>query len=288
MKDVTRATPRHNKAPERVFGILDFLVHHRPNASTIVNEAYLMYCYNKTSSWVSQLPPEQLEQLVDDVRSGRKDLESKFKAREATISKLHMERQVKASQALVDSRKRSFEKKKDLTETIIDAGLWQTEDAVLKKMDECDSDSEKFRALSKQLRFRQEVLQQDPKGIRDVFVITRKNNNMHKNKPWHELKDNLIILINSAAAVDSSQTVSKSAQEKRTIPLLSGKTIQHRFTGQEGENTTWIGRVISQVPGFPSWFNVIYENDESVYSYRLIDDYKDGNVEIIGLQQLGH
>ena len=284
VKSVTQAAPRHNKAPERVFGILDYLVHHRPNASTIVNEAYLMYCYNKTSDWVAQLSPEELNKLVSDVRKGRKELEAKFKSREAAITKLHLERQQDAARAVEESRKRKFERKKELTEVIIDAGLWQNATDVEEKLQQCSSDAERFRALCKQIRFRQEVLQQDPQGRKDVFVTSRKDSTSgkSKNKHWTEVKDNLMFLIDSAAAVSSSQTVSRCAQEKRSIPLLCGKKIRHKFESVEGgEEQICIGTVISQVPGFPAWYNVIYEDDDAVYSYRLIDDYKEGNIEIV-------
>ena len=46
---------------------------------------------------------------------------------------------------------------------------------------------------------------------------------------------------------------------------------------------TCVGKVISQVhlPGLPDWYNihvhVTYEND----SYRLVEDYREGNMEIV-------
>ena len=38
----------HKKLPERVFGYLDFLIK-RPNSSAAVNEAQVLYTFNKTS-----------------------------------------------------------------------------------------------------------------------------------------------------------------------------------------------------------------------------------------------
>ncbi len=53
---------------------------------------------------------------------------------------------------------------------------------------------------------------------------------------------------------------------------LTGKAIEHRFI-ENGKNKLYKGRVISYVPGFPDWFNVVY-NDEPgvVYSYKLSED----------------
>ena len=38
----------HNKLPEWVFGHLDWLLKHRPNASRLANEAHVVYHVNKT------------------------------------------------------------------------------------------------------------------------------------------------------------------------------------------------------------------------------------------------
>ncbi|KAH3724898.1 hypothetical protein DPMN_050725 [Dreissena polymorpha] len=32
------------------------------------------------------------------------------------------------------------------------------------------------------------------------------------------------------------------------------------------------------VPGYPAWFNVIYADDQAVYSIQLGDDYREGDV----------
>lgn len=51
---------------------------------------------------------------------------------------------------------------------------------------------------------------------------------------------------------------------------------QISYTFHDGE---YVGRVISAVPGFPRWFNVIYEGDEAIY--KLYDDYASGDLRII-------
>jgi hypothetical protein len=39
--------------------------------------------------------------------------------------------------------------------------------------------------------------------------------------------------------------------------------------------------LIFQVPGYTSWYNVKFSGDEAIYSYRLLDDYRRGDVEIV-------
>lgn len=35
-----------------------------------------------------------------------------------------------------------------------------------------------------------------------------------------------------------------------------------------------------QVPGFPSWFNVVYDDDPAVYTSQLGEEYKEGDVVV--------
>lgn len=91
------------------------------------------------------------------------------------------------------------------------------------------------------------------------------------------MKENLLTLIRAACSVDTSHTVSRLDKEKEHIPLLIGKNVRHKF--EDGE--IYQGKVIAPVPGFPAWYNIQYENEESIYTYRLVDDYKDGNLEIV-------
>lgn len=36
-----------------------------------------------------------------------------------------------------------------------------------------------------------------------------------------------------------------------------------------------------QVPSFAEWFNIVYDDDPAVYTYKLEDDLRGGNLEII-------
>ena len=58
-------------------------------------------------------------------------------------------------------------------------------------------------------------------------------------------------------------------------PLLVGKSVTHKFKDKE-----YKGRVISTVPGYPEWYNIVYEGDEAVYTFKLLDDYSKGDLKI--------
>lgn len=49
LREKSKAVIPHNVMSERVFGMLDRLITSRPNASTITNEAFIMFTCNKAS-----------------------------------------------------------------------------------------------------------------------------------------------------------------------------------------------------------------------------------------------
>ena len=70
------------------------------------------------------------------------------------------------------------------------------------------------------------------------------------------------------------------------MPLLVGKKIRHIF-----QEDSYVGKVISTVPGFPEFYNIIYDCEldstgnvcetTAIYTYRLLDDYRPKKLEII-------
>ena len=90
------------------------------------------------------------------------------------------------------------------------------------------------------------------------------------------LKENLLKLVNEAANRHSSGTGSDSPLE--TDVHLVGRHIDHRFTEDE-QLVSYSGQVVSTVPGFPEWFNVVYDNEPGVvYSFKLLEDFKNGDL----------
>ena len=52
LREETESVPVHNKMCETVFARADFLLHNKPNISTIAMESYVMFSFNKTSEWL--------------------------------------------------------------------------------------------------------------------------------------------------------------------------------------------------------------------------------------------
>ena len=57
--------------------------------------------------------------------------------------------------------------------------------------------------------------------------------------------------------------------------MLLRKKVRHVF------EDVYTGRVISSVPGFPDWYHIQYDNDVAIYTYKLREDLKRGDLEIL-------
>ncbi|KAL4217907.1 hypothetical protein ACF0H5_022646 [Mactra antiquata] len=68
-------------------------------------------------------------------------------------------------------------------------------------------------------------------------------------------------------------------QDDQTI-LIVGQKFSHAF--HENEILTWYtGQIVSQVPGFPDWYNVKYSGDRAIYTYELMIEYKRGDLKLL-------
>ena len=84
------------------------------------------------------------------------------------------------------------------------------------------------------------------------------------------LRDNLLKLVEAADGNETSDSA------------LVGKVVKHRFEESNGKHKFYKGKVISQVPGFPEWFNIVYSNEpDVVYTYKLSEDIDKGDLQVL-------
>ena len=109
--------------------------------------------------------------------------------------------------------------------------------------------------LKAQLRFRKTVLRQTYDTDKDIYKFSTKQKGQLNSIA---LKENLLRLLNAAANQHSSDTGSDSLSG-RDIHLV-GRRIDHQFT-EDKQLVIYSGKVVSTVPGFPEWFNVVYDTE---------------------------
>ncbi|XP_006822212.1 spindlin-3-like [Saccoglossus kowalevskii] len=129
---------------------------------------------------------------------------------------------------------------------MIHYGLWQYKQQVLDSLATFQTIEGKKDGLKAQLRFRDTVLQQKPITPK-VYTFSKRvspDSDRRVSLTWQELRDNLLTLVENAFNLPTSQ--------------------------EDG-----------QVPGYGEWFNIVYDDDQAVYTYKLLDDYRDGDLKIL-------
>ncbi|XP_033730479.1 uncharacterized protein LOC117319875 [Pecten maximus] len=262
---------KHNKSPEFIFGQLDHLISYRPNASVLANEAYLLYSYNKTSDWLHNLPDDEKKRVIESSRKEGRELRQKFKERLKEIEQKRLDAQKRKQLELKRLEQQRILKAENLTNDVCFYGLWQSVSQIEEGLSRLKGDKgEMLKALYSQLKFRRYVLKQRHSDSKVFNMSRKKADGKYEKLSVAELKANVTELIKSAA------TVTTDERQTSDIPLLVGKTIDHVFV-----DNTYRGVVVSVVPGFPMWYNVKYTNDEAIYAYNLIEDYRNGDVRIV-------
>ena len=200
----------------------------------------------------------------------------KFKERMANIAANRKEIQMQREKDKRAAEQRILQEKERITTEIIDHGLWLTVADIDDGLALLTSETKKKEALKAQIRFRKTVLQQ-PSEEADVFKFSKQGSQFNSSK----LRDNLVKLLDAAQALSTEHSHKDHVNmDKEDLSYLVGKHIKNKFS-EDGQLITYSGRVISQVPGFPNWFNVVYTREpDVVYTFNLSEDLKNGNLHI--------
>ena len=67
-----------------------------------------------------------------------------------------------------------------------------------------------------------------------------------------------------------------------SVPVFVGKRVSHIFCLGD-EQVSYNGKVIGTVPGHPSWYRILYDGDMAEYTYDLLEDYRQGNLQVLGM-----
>ena len=89
-RDTTNSVEKHNKFSEYVFAYYDQLLRFKPNIQTLASEAYVMFSVNRTSDWLNQKSPEDLENLLCHARKNVSSIQKQFKVRKDEIKRKQM------------------------------------------------------------------------------------------------------------------------------------------------------------------------------------------------------
>ena len=86
LREETESVPVHNKMCETVFARADFLLHNKPNISTIAMESYVMFSFNKTSEWLEGKDKQQQEEIMRESYKEVKHVRERYLKRKKELS----------------------------------------------------------------------------------------------------------------------------------------------------------------------------------------------------------
>lgn len=158
-----------------------------------------------------------------------------------------------------------------MTNDVCFYGLWQSASEIDEGLGRSSTDNAKRQALESQLKFRKNVLKQTHADKKIFTLSSREPNGKYAKHLLDTLTTNVLKLVEAAGL---RVTTEKNLPD---VHLLVGKRVKHTFA----DGVTYKGKVLCVVSGFPDWYNVQYDNDEAIYVYNLIEDYKKGDLRII-------
>ena len=74
--------------------------------------------------------------------------------------------------------------------------------------------------------------------------------------------------------------VSNRKEILATPKLLVGVSINHRFVHEDGGLSWYNGLVVGNIPD-SNFFEVIYFGEHEIYKFELLDDYHNGDLELV-------
>ena len=255
-REQTESVVPHNKFAERVFAYTDQLLRFKPNIHHLSQEAYVMFCLNKTGEWLGNKPQAEKESKIDDARKGASNLQALYQARQKRIKEQRAENLKKKREAEAKRQAKQMQEREMIFKEILYYTLYQSKLELENGLSRIEKDAEKTDALKAQLRFREQILLQ--KADAKLFRFSEKAGEKRRNLSWIELKDNCLLLIEQA--IGQASKLPRSSEEPSKARFLIGRKILHKMINQKsGKLKGYKATVISAVPGFPSWFNFKYD-----------------------------
>ena len=79
----------------------------------------------------------------------------------------------------------------------------------------------------------------------------------------------------------SDKVASSRVTDASLADVIIGKAVNHLFEGEHGSKDEWRGIFLGQVSILDSNFYITYERDPILYTYQLLDDFKEGDLQIM-------
>ena len=285
--DEIRSVPTTNVSPERDFAVLDRLLREKPNATMVALESMMIYRTNKTALWLQGKNPKDTHKLLKAAQARVPQVKEMDKSRRELIKTRQKEAFLRKQKEVARKEKKRLNEKAKLIDEVekVHGGLWKCSTEIEDGLKAIKNKTDKVKAIKSQINYRHRVLCQTHDN-RSLFKFSSNR----KALSIEQLKNNLHELVSSFNHSDSIENPHTEPQRCDQDPacsslevadpdcILVGKRIRHRFE-DDGELTWFDGEVIAKVNG--NQFEVLYDGDDTVYCFELLDDMRNGDLIVI-------
>lgn len=115
----SQSTVKHNKLPEFFFGQLAFLLRFKPNATTLCNEAFLIFAHNKTNNWPADLSDTERDSLLKEAKTEGPKIRRRFQERIKEIESKRLMALKQKEQEHLKMKERLYKRKEKMTNDIL-------------------------------------------------------------------------------------------------------------------------------------------------------------------------
>ena len=161
LQNIMSKVPKTNRIGERDFGILDYLMRCKPNASMFVYDSIIMWANNDTKGWLEGKTSEERKQLMRCARVSAKGARMKFKQRKEAIAKDKLSRLNKKREEVKRAEKAHFDKVTRATANLdkfSGSVVWASNEVLDSELGKIGNETGRMQAVLAQLQFHQNVL----------------------------------------------------------------------------------------------------------------------------------
>uniref|UniRef100_A0A1X7TAG3 Uncharacterized protein n=1 Tax=Amphimedon queenslandica TaxID=400682 RepID=A0A1X7TAG3_AMPQE len=254
-----------NDICESMLGLNDYLSTAMPNMHQMTRSCLIEVKKNKTMQWLDKLSQEKQERVLDLAVKRRKQVLKERKEDDIRRGEKRRERILQAHSKRRALEERSQKEKDKLSELHL---ITTTEELseIIQEIDKKDISeskkiSEKLKLLRTQINIRKKVLKQ---VVHIAFTQSRKQRPIHQ--IIQELSD--FILASKCDKIPSNPS------------SLIGKVIQHKFQLEDTHEEVWFDGRIVDYDSVTKQHQVVYDGDDSSYSFDLCQDIVLGDLII--------
>jgi hypothetical protein len=100
---------------------MDYILHQKPNISTITTESFIMYSHNKTAKWLNAKSTAEKNALFRTVKKQSHQVKEEFRQRQLEINRIRRTEAIKEMERAEEQRKKKQrvreERQKEAEET---------------------------------------------------------------------------------------------------------------------------------------------------------------------------